>query len=98
VFDWNEANIAHIAAHDVSPHEAEETYNSNPLYLDNLVEDGELRYREIGETVTGRILVVVTTMRGNLVRVVTAYSPERPLRVAYLAFRESEHHGRENHS
>jgi uncharacterized DUF497 family protein len=65
MFDWNQANIAHIARHDVLPHEAEEAYNSNPLYLDYLIEDGEERHHEIGETLAGRILVVVSTMRGR---------------------------------
>jgi hypothetical protein len=97
-FDWDEFNIAHIAEHDVAPHEAEEAYDSNPLYLDYTVEDGEVRHREIGETLAGRILVVVSTMRGVLVRVVTAYSPDRSLRITYLAFKESEQHGKENHS
>jgi uncharacterized DUF497 family protein len=97
-FDWDEFNIAHIAEHDVAPHEAEETYNNNPLYLDYTVEGGELRHREIGETLSGRILVVVSTMRGDLVRVVTAYPAERPLRITYLAFKEFEQRGRESHS
>ena len=98
MFNWDEANIAHIAAHDVEPHEAEEAYDSNPLYLDYSIEDGELRHREVGETLASRILVVVSTMRGDLTRVVTAYPAERPLRVTYLAFKEAEHHGKENHS
>ena len=95
---WDEANIAHIAAHDVVPHEAEEGYDSNPLYLDYSIEDGEERHREIGETLSGRILVIVSTMRGDLVRIITAYPPDRPLRVTYLAFKEAEHHGKKNHS
>jgi len=97
-FDWDEANITHIARHNVLPHEAEDTYNNNPLYLDYSIEDGEERHREIGETLTGRILVIVSTMRGDLVRIVTAYPPERPLRLTYLAFKEYEQHGKENHS
>jgi uncharacterized DUF497 family protein len=98
MFDWDEANIGHIAEHGVVPHEAEEAYDSNPLFLEYSVEDGEERYREIGETRTGRVLVVVSTMRGDLVRVVTAYSPDGPLRIIYLAFKESEQHGKEDHS
>ncbi len=98
MFDWDAENIAHIARHDITPEEAEETYNSNPLYIDYSIEDGEVRHREIGETSSGRILVIVSTMRGDLVRMVTAYSAERSLRVTYLAFKESEQHGEENHS
>jgi len=50
MFDWDEANVAHIATHDVIPREAEEAYKSQPLYLDYSIEDGEERHREIGET------------------------------------------------
>jgi uncharacterized DUF497 family protein len=51
--------------------EAEEAYNSNPVYLDYAIEGGEQRHREIGETLAGRILVVVSMMRGDLIRIVT---------------------------
>lgn len=98
MFDWDEANLAHIARHDVAQHEAEEVYNSNPLYLDYSFEAGEERHREIGETLKGRILVVVSTMRGELVRVVTAYEASRALRLTFFAYRESEQNGKENHS
>ena len=94
MFDWDEANISHVARHNVKPYEAEEAYESNPIALDYTVEDGEQRHREIGETLAGRILVVISTMRGDLVRIVTAYPPDRPLRLTYLAFKESEQHGR----
>jgi len=97
-FHWDEDNIAHIARHDVLPQEAEQAYDSNPLYLDYSFEDGEERHREIGETNEGRILVVVSTMRGEFVRVVTAYEPSRTLRLTFLAYREYEQHGKENHS
>jgi len=40
-FDWDEGNISHIAKHAVLPHEAEEAYDSNPLYLDYSFEDGK---------------------------------------------------------
>ena len=96
-FDWNQFNIEHIALHDVLPHEAEEAYDSQPLYLDYQIDDGEERHREIGETRKGRVLVVVTTMRGEKVRVVTAYDPDPPLRMTYFAFKESEQNGETNY-
>jgi uncharacterized DUF497 family protein len=97
-FDWDEANIAHIAAHDVLPHEAEEVIENQPLYLDYSVEDGEERYREIGETSTGRVLMILSTLRNERTRVITAFAPTRSLLLRYLAFRESEQHGKANHS
>jgi uncharacterized DUF497 family protein len=97
-FDWDEANITHIAEHDVLPFEAEEVVDSQPLYLDYLIEMGEARHREIGETLAGRILIVVSTVRGERTRVVTAYAPSRSLRMTYLSFKESEQHGKKNSS
>jgi uncharacterized DUF497 family protein len=93
MFDWVDANISHVAMHEVAPHEAEEAYDSNPLYVDYLVEHGEIRYREIGEIRSGRVLVVVSTMRGEMTRIVTAYE-DRPSTLTYFAFKESEHRGR----
>jgi len=98
MFDWDDANVAHCARHDVSPHEAEEAYNSNPLYLDYSLEDGEERHHEIGETLAGRILLIVSTIRGDSVRIVTAYTPNRAWRLAYLEFKESEPYGKAGHS
>ena len=98
MFNWDAANIAHSAQHNVLPHEAEEAYNSSPVYLDYQIEDGEQRHREIGETLTSRILVVVSTMRGDLVRIITAYPHHRALRLSYLAFKESEQYGKQSHS
>jgi uncharacterized protein len=65
----DEANIAHVAEHDVLPHEAEEVIENQPIYLDHFVEDGEERYREIGEAHTGRVLIVVSTLRNERTRV-----------------------------
>jgi uncharacterized DUF497 family protein len=98
MFDWDEANTAHIAEHDVLTHEAEEVINNQPLYLDHSVEDGEERYRELGETLQSRVLIVVSTIRSERTRVGTAYEPERSLLLKYLAFKESEQHGKANHS
>ncbi len=98
LFDWDEANILHIAEHDVTPAEAEQVIDTNPLYLDYSIQSGEVRHREIGETATGRILLVVSIIRNDRIRVITAYSPSRSLRVMYLTYKESERHGKANSS
>ncbi len=84
LFDWDDANIAHIAEHDVSPLEAEEVITSLPLDLDYELREGEMRLRQVGQTSAGRILTVVSTFRGNLTRVVAAYPASRFLRTLYL--------------
>jgi uncharacterized DUF497 family protein len=98
LFDWDEANIAHIAEHDVMPAEAEQVIDNSPLYLDYSIQGGEIRHREIGETATGRILLVVSTTRMDRMRVITAYSPSRSLRNIYLTYKESEQHGKAHSS
>jgi uncharacterized DUF497 family protein len=95
-FDWDEANIAHIAEHNVTPAEAEQVVSNNPLDLDYAVVFGEARIRQVGETSRGRILAVITTERGELTRVVTAYDASRFLKLAYLKYKESFQDGKEN--
>ena len=34
LFDWDSANIRHIAEHDISPEEAEEVIQGDPLEMD----------------------------------------------------------------
>ncbi|MBB5062034.1 BrnT family toxin [Granulicella mallensis] len=98
MFDWDEANITHIAEHDVLPSEAEEVIANSPLDLGYSSHNDETRYREVGETLAGRILVVVSTLRNGLTRVVTAYPPSRALRLTYLEYKEFEQNGEENPS
>lgn len=72
-FGWDEANIGHIAQHGLEPEGVEDAlldpegvpaaaYNSG----------GERRSGFVGATEAGRILYVVYTKRGGVVRVVTA--------------------------
>ena len=72
-FDWDDANIDHIAAHHISPEEAEEALRDPyripaPAYR----VAGERRRGVLGSTEDGRLLFVVTVRRGAAVRVVTA--------------------------
>lgn len=76
-FEWDRANIAHAAEHDVMPEEAEEILLGDPFDLEFEVVDGEDRWGYIGETNEGRILRVVVTLRGERMRVVTAFEPEK---------------------
>ncbi len=73
MFQWNEGNTNHIARHGVTPAEAEQVVLNEPLDMEVTLRNGEQRIVQVGETDAGRILVVVTTMRGTKIRVVTAY-------------------------
>jgi hypothetical protein len=81
-FEWDDANIAHVAEHDVTREEAEQVLLNDPLELDfDAGSGGEERWVYLGETDAGRILQVVITVRGERIRVVTAFEPVRRLRV-----------------
>jgi uncharacterized DUF497 family protein len=78
VFEWDDANLDHIARHQVAPEEAEQIVENDPLDIEAESVDGEERTTSVGCTDRGRVLVVVTTLRGPRLRVVTAFRlPER---------------------
>jgi len=72
-FDWDEANVAHIARHGVRPWEAEEAL-TDPLRLVLKVcsQRGEERWAALGATEGGRVLFLVFTRRRGRVGVITA--------------------------
>jgi uncharacterized DUF497 family protein len=76
-FDWDEANIAHLKRHRVSAEEFEEVIKNDPLDLDHDSVSGEDRYRSLGETNRGRVLIVVWTFRRGRIRAITAYRARR---------------------
>ena len=78
-FDWDDANIGHLARHRVTPEEAEEVILRDPVDLGMEIVEGEERYFNLGSTQRDRILLVVTTWRENRVRVVTAFGPVKRL-------------------
>jgi uncharacterized protein len=87
-FDWDEANIGHVARHGVLPEEAEQVISNNPVDLGVELVEAEERYLNLGATVHGRILLVVTTWREDRVRVVTAFEPIKRLIQFYYQGRE----------
>ncbi len=92
MFDWDEANVAHLAEHNVTPLEAEQVITNHPLDLSYEDRRGELRFRQIGETLSGRILEIISTERKGLTRVITGYEPSRLLQAAYLKYRTEVTH------
>jgi hypothetical protein len=84
LFDWDDANILHLAGHDVAPEEAEEALLGDPLDIGLEVVNGEERSSHVGETNEGRILWLVITFRGERMRVVTAFEPDRQWKIFYL--------------
>jgi uncharacterized DUF497 family protein len=73
-FDWDAENTKHLAAHKVTAREFESVMQNSPLDLAYEVVDGEERYRSVGVTDSGRLLVAIWTLRDGKVRAVTAFS------------------------
>jgi len=82
-FLWDSGNIDHIALHGITPEEAEQVIENNPLDAGALLRNGEARTLHLGETDAGRILIVVLTERDGMYRVVTARSARRNERAFY---------------
>jgi uncharacterized DUF497 family protein len=58
---WNDWNIEHIARHNVSPHEVEEVCYFNPF----VTRARNKTLRSIGQTYSGRFLVIFLAPRGK---------------------------------
>ena len=72
-FDWDNAKIAHIMRHVVTPFEVEEVTGAKYVVIPAKTVEREKRWKLFGKTISGRYLVVVFTIRRKLFRTVTAY-------------------------
>ncbi len=82
-FDWDEANIGHIARPGVAQAEAEQVLTGSCYQIQDEERGGEHRFAELGETERGRLLIVAWTWRRGKVRVVTAFPANRKWRAFY---------------
>lgn len=84
-FDWNEGNRDKNLKHSVQNWECEQIYFNKPLViLDNpthsITED---RFAAFGRTDSGRLLVIIYTMRGTKIRVISARDMNKKERKFY---------------
>jgi uncharacterized DUF497 family protein len=94
VFDWDDANITHLARHRVRPAEAEQVLKGGSLPLGGEDNDEEERYTELGETVSGRLLMVAWTWRHGRIRVITAFPPGREWKAFWKKRKKETQHGK----
>ncbi len=78
VFDWDSANLEHIARHGVKRRECEEAYLNGPMVIEHQRRKHERRRLCLGETNKGRLLTFVVTERKGMMRFVTAF-PMHPM-------------------
>jgi uncharacterized DUF497 family protein len=72
VFDWDAANMQHIARHGIAPDECE-AYRNGPMMIERQRRKRERRRLCLGETNRGRLLTFVVVERTGKIRFVTAY-------------------------
>jgi uncharacterized DUF497 family protein len=84
-FDWDQVNTGHIARHGVTPDEVGQVFVDDEMDIDYAVVGEEERWTVIGQTHLARVLIVVFTMRGDLVRTVTAYEASSRMHAEYFA-------------
>lgn len=94
LFDWNDENVGHLARHQISAAEAEQVIQNRPVDLDEHPRNGEERIVQVGETDTGRILIVVSTMLDRKVQVITAWPAKERLRRYFLTQKRNGNVGR----
>lgn len=82
-FEWDEENREHIARHGLRVEDVEFALQHRTLDLGLQDWQEEERFSEVGMTASGRVIEVVTTWRGNKVRVVTAYDATKRKRILF---------------
>jgi hypothetical protein len=82
-FDWDAANLEHIARHLILPEECEQAYLNAPLVIEQQLRKGEVRRLCLGETSEGRLLTFVITERKGRLRFVTAHPMHQKQRQFY---------------
>jgi len=91
-FDWDRGNaFKSVLKHKVTGREVEEIFRlrtAMPLgiQISPPVKDDEKRYGIVGQTSKGRILMLVFTMRGSKVRVISGRSANRKEKRNYEKF------------
>lgn len=79
--------------HHVVPEEVEEVFFEQPLILrfDARHSRAERRYYALGQTVAGRLLFVAFTVRGDLIRVVSARDMNQNETESYRQYEKKNH-------
>ena len=84
-FQWDAANAEkNWERHGVTRGEAEQVFFNRPVLVAPAKEvQREARYAALGQTTDGRLLAVVFTIRGKLIRVISARDMSRRERRLY---------------
>jgi uncharacterized DUF497 family protein len=83
-YEWNHGNTSHIARHNITPQEVEQVFDNGPFDLELQNFNDEDRFTLVGETDSGRILVVVAMWAGELLRPITAWDASKSIKTRYI--------------
>lgn len=92
-FDWDDGNAPKVTGrHGVEPGECEQVFFQEPFVVsyDSVHSALEHRWRGMGQTVAGRWLLVVFTIRGALIRVLAVRDLNRKERAYYAEIAASQ--------
>ncbi len=87
-FQWDTGNFTKVwDRHQVSPAECEEIFFNRPFIVheDEAHSTEEPRIYVLGQTDAGRLMFVAFTIRGKLIRVISARDISRKERKVYLS-------------
>ncbi|MGZ6274990.1 MAG: BrnT family toxin [Syntrophales bacterium] len=85
-FDWDEGNLLkNWEKHKVSASECEQVFFNRPLVTrpDAVQSSDEIRFYVLGQSDAGRYLFIVSTVRNNFIRIISARDMNRKERNAY---------------
>jgi uncharacterized DUF497 family protein len=82
-FEWDAANLRHLARHRITREEFEEAMAHDPIVVHFRDESGEKRWYALGATEHLRVLFLVLTYRGDRIRPITGWDAGKELREAY---------------
>ena len=71
-FEWDDDNEDHVSRHRVTWFEAEEAFDDPGRKHVPALRGAETRRALLGRTAAGRLLLIVYTIRGQSIRIVTA--------------------------
>jgi len=83
-FDWDAANVGHLAEHRIARSEFEQAMLNDPIIIDFTDETGEGRWYALGATERLRVLFLVFTFRQERIRPITGWDANRKLRELYF--------------
>ena len=83
-FDWDAANVEHLANHRITRREFEQAMLHDPIIIDFADETGEERWYALGATDRLRVLFLVFTYREERIRPITGWDADKKLRELYF--------------